>query len=86
MLLEAVEVFNENWSEIADHVGTKSKAQCIHHFVRLSIDETPLESIEIPDASNLPNGNGRGKPQLYANGKGMFTVFNFVFLGGKFII
>ncbi|KAK1407742.1 hypothetical protein QVD17_39368 [Tagetes erecta] len=69
LLLEAMEVFNENWSEIADHVGTKSKAQCIHHFVRLSIDETPLESIEIPDASNLPNGNGCGKPQSYANGK-----------------
>ncbi|KAI3821382.1 hypothetical protein L1987_08949 [Smallanthus sonchifolius] len=69
LLLEALELFNENWSEIADHVGTKSKAQCIHHFVRLSIDETPLESIEIPDASNLPNGNGCGKPQSYANGK-----------------
>ncbi|KAD4385211.1 hypothetical protein E3N88_25379 [Mikania micrantha] len=69
LLLEAMERFNENWSEIADHVGTKSKAQCIHHFVRLSIDETPLESIEVPDASNLPNGNGCGKPQSYANGK-----------------
>ncbi|XP_076914573.1 SWI/SNF complex subunit SWI3C-like [Bidens hawaiensis] len=69
LLLEAMELFNENWSEIADHVGTKSKAQCIHHFVRLSIDETPLESIEIPDASNLPNGNACGKPQSYANGK-----------------
>ncbi|KAJ0750576.1 putative transcription factor MYB/SANT family [Helianthus annuus] len=69
LLLEAMEIFNENWSEIADHVGTKSKAQCIHHFVRLSIDETPLESIEIPDASNLPNGNGCGKPKSYANGK-----------------
>ncbi|KAI7756935.1 hypothetical protein M8C21_014386 [Ambrosia artemisiifolia] len=69
LLLEAMELFNENWTEIADHVGTKSKAQCIHHFVRLSIDETPLESIEIPDASNLPNGNGCGKPQSFANGK-----------------
>lgn len=69
LLLEAMELFNENWTEIAEHVGTKSKAQCILHFVRLSIDETPLESIEIPTSSNLPNGNGCGKPQPYANGK-----------------
>ncbi|XP_024977034.1 SWI/SNF complex subunit SWI3C isoform X1 [Cynara cardunculus var. scolymus] len=69
LLLEGMELFNENWIEIAEHVGTKSKAQCILHFVRLSIDETPLESIEVPAASNLPNGNGCGKPQSYANGK-----------------
>ncbi|KAI3672773.1 hypothetical protein L6452_38872 [Arctium lappa] len=69
LLLEGMELFNENWIEIAEHVGTKSKAQCILHFVRLSIDETPLESIEVPAASNLPNGNGCGKPQPYANGK-----------------
>lgn len=69
LLLEAMELFNENWIEIAEHVGTKSKAQCILHFVRLSIDETPLEKIEVPAASNLPNGNACGKPQSYANGK-----------------
>lgn len=69
LLLEAMELFNENWIEIAEHVGTKSKAQCILHFVRLSIDETPLEKLEVPSASNLPNGNASGKPQSYANGK-----------------
>nr|XP_043606317.1 SWI/SNF complex subunit SWI3C isoform X2 [Erigeron canadensis] len=69
LLLEALELFNENWTEIAEHVGTKSKAQCILHFVRLSIDEIPLEKIEVPAASNMPNGNGCGKPQSYANGK-----------------
>ncbi|XP_023747544.2 SWI/SNF complex subunit SWI3C isoform X2 [Lactuca sativa] len=69
LLLEAMELFNENWVEIAEHVGTKSKAQCILHFVRLSIDETPLENLEVPTASNLPNGNSCAKPQSYANGK-----------------
>ncbi|PWA85703.1 SWITCH/sucrose nonfermenting 3C [Artemisia annua] len=69
LLLEAMERYSENWVEIAEHVGTKSKAQCILHFVRLSIEEPPLESIEVPGVSNLPNGNGSGKPQSCANGK-----------------
>lgn len=80
LLLEAMELYNENWIEIADHVGTKSKAQCILHFVCLSIDETNLEKIEVPAASNLPNGNGCEKPQSYANGKGMSTTPSFFFL------
>ncbi|KAJ9567865.1 hypothetical protein OSB04_003831 [Centaurea solstitialis] len=46
LLLEGMELFNENWIEIAEHVGTKSKAQCILHFVRLSIDETPWKVLK----------------------------------------
>ncbi|XP_071692964.1 SWI/SNF complex subunit SWI3C-like [Rutidosis leptorrhynchoides] len=69
LLLDAMERFNENWVEIAEHVGTKTKAQCILHFVRLSIDDVPLESIELPTTPNLQNGNGCEKPQSYANGK-----------------
>ncbi|GKB14227.1 SWI/SNF complex subunit SWI3C isoform X2, partial [Tanacetum coccineum] len=69
LLLEAMERYSENWVEIAEHVGTKSKAQCILHFVRLSIEEPPLESIEVPGVSSLPNGNGSEKPQSFANGK-----------------
>lgn len=38
LLLEAVELYNENWVQIADHVGSKSKAQCILHFLRLPVE------------------------------------------------
>ncbi|XP_045819698.1 SWI/SNF complex subunit SWI3D [Trifolium pratense] len=37
LLLEALELYKENWNEIAEHVGTKSKAQCILHFVQMPI-------------------------------------------------
>lgn len=47
LLLEAMELYNESWNEIAEHVGTKSKAQCILHFIRLPIDDAPLENIEV---------------------------------------
>ncbi|RDX69438.1 SWI/SNF complex subunit SWI3D, partial [Mucuna pruriens] len=40
LLLEALELYKENWNEIAEHVGTKSKAQCILHFVQMPIEDT----------------------------------------------
>ncbi|KAL3845509.1 hypothetical protein ACJIZ3_002912 [Penstemon smallii] len=51
LLLEGIQLHNENWNKIAEHVGSKSKAQCIHHFVRLSLDGAPLENIDIPSTS-----------------------------------
>lgn len=33
LLLEALELYKENWNEIAEHVATKTKAQCILHFI-----------------------------------------------------
>jgi len=55
LLLEGIEKFNDNWNHIAGHVGTKSKAQCIHHFIRLPVADGLLENIEVPEAS-LPSG------------------------------
>jgi len=49
LLLEALEMYNDNWNEIAEHVGTKSKAQCILHFVRLQMEDGLLDNIDIPD-------------------------------------
>ncbi|CAD6268210.1 unnamed protein product [Miscanthus lutarioriparius] len=54
LLLEGIEKFNDNWNHISGHVGTKSKAQCIHHFVRLPVEDGLLENIEVPEAS-LPS-------------------------------
>ncbi|KAL7118800.1 hypothetical protein ACP275_02G024200 [Erythranthe tilingii] len=39
LLLEAIEIFKDNWSEIAEHVATKTKAQCILHFVQMPIED-----------------------------------------------
>lgn len=51
LLLEAVEKYNDSWNEIAEHVGTKSKAQCILHFLRLPMEDGLLERLEIPQIS-----------------------------------
>ncbi|KAG6761512.1 hypothetical protein POTOM_034737 [Populus tomentosa] len=39
LLLEALELYKENWNEIAEHVATKTKAQCILHFVQMPIED-----------------------------------------------
>lgn len=46
LLLEALELYGDNWNEIAEHVATKSKAQCILHFIRLPIEDPFLEDME----------------------------------------
>jgi SWI/SNF related-matrix-associated actin-dependent regulator of chromatin subfamily C len=55
LLLEGIEKFNDNWNNIAEHVGTKSKAQCVHHYLRLPVEDSWLENIEVPEAS-APSG------------------------------
>ncbi|MQL83342.1 hypothetical protein Taro_015839 [Colocasia esculenta] len=46
LLLEALELYGENWNEIAEHVATKTKAQCMLHFVQMPIEDTFLEDDE----------------------------------------
>ncbi|CAN1130503.1 SWI/SNF complex subunit SWI3C [Linum perenne] len=72
LLLEAMEMYNENWNEIADHVGSKSKAQCILHFLRLPMEDGRLENIEVPKVSrstNEANGNDASGLQPSSNGE-----------------
>ncbi|KAL3840035.1 hypothetical protein ACJIZ3_024626 [Penstemon smallii] len=51
LLLEGMQLYNENWNKISEHVGSKSKAQCILQFVRLPLDGPPLENIDVPSTS-----------------------------------
>ncbi|XP_058081748.1 SWI/SNF complex subunit SWI3D isoform X2 [Magnolia sinica] len=46
LLLEALELYGENWNEIAEHVATKTKAQCILHFVQMPIEDSFLDGKE----------------------------------------
>ncbi|XVF36962.1 hypothetical protein REPUB_Repub19eG0103800 [Reevesia pubescens] len=71
LLLEAMEIYNENWNEIAEHVGTKSKAQCILHFLRLPMEDGLLENMEVPSmpkSTIASNRDGRGRLHSNMNG------------------
>ncbi|POR36629.1 SWI/SNF and RSC complexes subunit ssr2 [Tolypocladium paradoxum] len=52
-LLEGLERFDEDWGEIADHVGTRTREECVLQFLQLDIEEKYLGS-EAP--VNAPTG------------------------------
>ncbi|XP_022952326.1 SWI/SNF complex subunit SWI3D-like isoform X1 [Cucurbita moschata] len=62
LLLEALELYKENWNEIAEHVATKTKAQCILHFIQMPIEDTFLESED-----NVEDGAKETVPPLTEN-------------------
>ncbi|KAG5111847.1 hypothetical protein JHK82_035116 [Glycine max] len=79
LLLEAVEVYNENWNEIAEHVGTKSKAQCILHFLRLPVEDGKLENINVSSlslSSIVKNQEDNGRLHCCSNGDSAGPVHN----------
>lgn len=55
LLLEALELYKENWNEIAEHVATKTKAQCILHFIQMPIEDSFLDCDDDDDANPKEN-------------------------------
>jgi len=43
-LLEALERFDDDWGEISDYVGTRTREECVLQFLQLDIEEKYLES------------------------------------------
>jgi SWI/SNF related-matrix-associated actin-dependent regulator of chromatin subfamily C len=44
LLLEGVEMFDDDWSRIEEHVGTRSAQQCIKKFLALPIEDPYLQT------------------------------------------
>ncbi|KAF8940045.1 hypothetical protein EDD21DRAFT_336620 [Dissophora ornata] len=42
LLLEGLEMYDEDWNQVADHVGTRSREQCILYFLQLPIEDPYL--------------------------------------------
>ena len=43
LLLEAMEMYKDDWNKVSDHVGTRTQDECILHFLRLPIEDPYLE-------------------------------------------
>lgn len=43
LLLEGIEMFDNDWDQIAYHVGTRSRESCLAKFLQLPIEDTYLE-------------------------------------------
>ncbi|GAA5869089.1 hypothetical protein JCM8547_008694 [Rhodosporidiobolus lusitaniae] len=46
LLLEGLEMHSEDWDKVADHVGTRTKEQCIVRFLKLPIEDPFLEATQ----------------------------------------
>lgn len=44
-LLEGLEMFNDDWNEISDYVGTRSREECVLKFLQLEIEDQYLEPL-----------------------------------------
>jgi hypothetical protein len=44
-LLEGLELYKEDWAAVAAHVGTRSQAACLMHFVRLPIEDQFIDDV-----------------------------------------
>ncbi|XP_074371226.1 SWI/SNF complex subunit SWI3C-like [Apium graveolens] len=69
LLLEAMEVHGDNWNDIAEHVKTKSKAQCIIHFLRFPMDDSSMQNVEVPHIPiSVKLSNNEESDRLNLNG------------------
>merc|ERR1712037_348219 len=57
LLLEALEMFKDDWNKVCEHVGSRTQDECILHFLRLPIEDPYLEDPE--------NGGGALGPLAY---------------------
>ncbi|QQP37858.1 Uncharacterized protein FKW44_018273, partial [Caligus rogercresseyi] len=46
LLLEALEMFKDDWNKVCEHVGSRTQDECILHFLRLPIEDPYLENPE----------------------------------------
>ncbi|KAI9836744.1 MAG: hypothetical protein M1838_004965 [Thelocarpon superellum] len=52
LLLEGLELFDDNWGSVADHVGTRTREECVLKFLQLEIEDKYLESEAAVDGAN----------------------------------
>merc|ERR1719481_1028567 len=45
-LLEALELYKDDWNKVCEHVGSRTQDECILHFLRLPIEDPYLEDPE----------------------------------------
>uniref|UniRef100_A0A915DJ91 SANT domain-containing protein n=1 Tax=Ditylenchus dipsaci TaxID=166011 RepID=A0A915DJ91_9BILA len=55
LLLEALEMYKDDWNQVADHVGTRTQDECILFFIQLPIQDPYLE--ETDGAEAVQSGN-----------------------------
>lgn len=59
LLLEGLELFDENWTQIANHIGTRTQEECVMKFLQLEIQDGYMEDDLDRTAAAKGSLNGR---------------------------
>ena len=59
LLLEGLETFDNDWSEISKHVGTRTREECVLKFLQLDIQDQYLEDGALSGAAAMKALTGR---------------------------
>ncbi|KAI8629035.1 putative RSC complex subunit [Xylariaceae sp. FL1651] len=76
-LLEALEKYDDDWSEIAEHVGTRSREECVLQFLQLDIEDKYLESeapVQAPTGLPMLGNHGGFLPFSQADNPVMSVI------------
>ncbi|GAB2274998.1 hypothetical protein Dimus_009766 [Dionaea muscipula] len=77
LLLEGIEMYGlGNWTEVAEHVGTKSRSECIEHYNRIYMNSP---CFPLPDLSHVV---GKNREELLAMAKEYDDLKKASVLGG----
>ncbi|KIW08652.1 uncharacterized protein PV09_00607 [Verruconis gallopava] len=49
LLLEGLEMFDDDWNKISDHVGSRTREECVLKFLQLEIEDKYLEPDPVPN-------------------------------------
>lgn len=76
-LLEGLERYDDDWGEIAEHVGTRTREECVLQFLQLDIEDKYLESeppVNPPTGMDLLGTGGGQLPFSQADNPVMSVV------------
>ncbi|KAF2760522.1 SWIRM-domain-containing protein [Pseudovirgaria hyperparasitica] len=57
LLLEGLELFDEDWNQISEHVGSRTREECVLKFLQLEIEDPYLEGEPTPNGADANLGS-----------------------------
>ncbi|KZF23496.1 SWIRM-domain-containing protein [Xylona heveae TC161] len=78
LLLEGLELFDDNWNSIADHVGTRTREECVLKFLQLEIEDKYLETESTSNAAGMSALLGGGRAPFSQGDNPVMSVVAFL--------
>jgi SWI/SNF related-matrix-associated actin-dependent regulator of chromatin subfamily C len=78
-LLEAMERYDENWDEVAEHVGTRTKEECVVKFLQFEIEDKYLDAEPVNKSTGISMlGSQQGQLPFSSADNPVMSVIGFL--------